>query len=241
MTSPMLLIESLERVASSSKPDTSCPTSVSLTADRAVIFSLFPPSRSVLPSKIHHPQQREHHAGEGQDCNDDDVLQNWQSTRKAPDRSDPKQCKQSKAKGNTIFPGPHLDRSACPSCHICVMWTEVNRMVTDHKAKFNFNRVNLQRRGRFQTPPPQPGILSDLDASHGSDSRSSTASCSETREHVEVEASRRQRAGASSRPQHRQRKWTEAATVFVFFVFFGSCTKLEWRQRTKYMSTWLKI
>lgn len=43
MTSLMLLIESLERVASSSKPDTSCPTSVSLTADPAVILSLSPP------------------------------------------------------------------------------------------------------------------------------------------------------------------------------------------------------
>lgn len=47
MTSLMLLIESLKRVASSSKPHTSCPTSVSLTADPAVILSLSPPPPGV--------------------------------------------------------------------------------------------------------------------------------------------------------------------------------------------------
>lgn len=145
MASLMLLIESLERVASSSKPDTSCPTSVSLTADPAVILSLSPPPLCVLPSKIHHPQQREHQAGEGQDCNDD-VLQNWRSTRKAPDRSDPKQCKQSKSKGQ------HHISKASPGqvwlsivSHLCdVNWGELDGCWS--QGKIQFNRINLKRR-----------------------------------------------------------------------------------------------
>lgn len=58
-----------------------------------------------------------------------------------------------------------------------------------------------------------------LDASHGSHRRS--LNVNETSEHnsAAVEASRRQQAGASCRPQHRHRKWTEAANAFLFFLF----------------------
>lgn len=222
MASLMLLIESLERVASSSKPDTSCPTSVSLTADPAVILSLFPPPcvSYLLKYTIHSSANtrlvKDRTAMMMMYCRTDGAPEKHQTGQIQSNAS------RAKAKGNIIFPRPHLDRrSGCPSCHICVTWTEANWMVADHKAKFNSTGLTLN-----DGSIPQPGILSPLDASHGSDSRSLTASCSETREHVEVEASRRQQAGASTRPQHRQRKWTEAATGF-FFVFFAPAQNLS--------------
>lgn len=175
-----------------------------------------PPLRCFLPSKIHQPQQREHQADEGQDCNDG-VLHNWWSTRKAADRSNPKQCQQSKGYRRISRASPGQVRLSIVSHPCDVDWGELDARWS--QGKIQFNRINLQQ---FQTPPPQPGMPSYLDAPLGSNSGSLTVSCSETRECVAVEASRRQQAGASSRPQHRQRKWTEAVTVFCCFVFFAA-------------------
>lgn len=132
---------------------------------------------------------------------------------KAPDGSDPKEAK---AKGNIAFPGLTWNRAGGLVGHrVTSVWRGWRATGWLPITRQNFTSTGWTS-GDGSIPNSTATAwdpLLHLGASRGGDRHSVTVNGSKTRKRVAVVASRRQQAGASSRPQHRQRKWTEAATV----------------------------